>query len=90
MECPPLVAESDSMSSTIAHRQFMLSDEHQELQAVLSALCETQIAPYSAEVDKSQRLTHEAEKALTAAGSRRFTFPRHMAARAATLWPAAS
>jgi len=46
----------------------MLSDEHQELQAVLRALCETQIAPYSAEVDKSQRFTHEAEKALTAAG----------------------
>ena len=47
---------------------FKLSDEHNELRAVLRALCEKEIAPYAAEVDETARYTEEAETALTAAG----------------------
>lgn len=47
---------------------FKLSDEHNELRAVLRDLCEKQIAPYAADVDENARYTDEALAALTASG----------------------
>src|SRR6476659_11126354 len=47
---------------------FALSEEHNDLRAVLRALCEKEIAPYAAEVDETARYTDEAATALTAAG----------------------
>jgi len=47
---------------------FMLSDEHNELRAVLRDLCEKEIAPFAAEVDEKARYTDEALVALTASG----------------------
>ena len=36
---------------------FKLSEEHDELRAVLRALCEKEIAPYAADVDEKARYT---------------------------------
>ena len=47
---------------------FKLPDEHNELRAVLRALCEKEIAPYAADVDEKARYTDEALAALTASG----------------------
>jgi len=47
---------------------FQLSDEHNELRAVLRDLCEKEIAPHAADVDEKARYTDEAAAALTAAG----------------------
>jgi alkylation response protein AidB-like acyl-CoA dehydrogenase len=47
---------------------FALSDEHNELRAVLRDLCEKQIAPYAKEVDEQSRYPEEALAALNAAG----------------------
>ncbi|AMO60442.1 acyl-CoA dehydrogenase [Mycolicibacterium phlei] len=47
---------------------FQLSDEHNELRAVLRDLCEKEIAPHAADVDEKARYTDEAAVALTAAG----------------------
>ncbi len=47
---------------------FMLSDEHNELRAVLRDLCEKEIAPFAADVDEKARYTDEALAALTASG----------------------
>jgi len=59
------------MSGAIGHPSFdlfRLSDEHNELRAVLRGLCETQIAPYAAEVDETARYTDEAAAALSSSG----------------------
>lgn len=47
---------------------FKLSDEHNELRAVLRDLCEKEIAPHAADVDEKSRYPDEALKALNAAG----------------------
>ena len=47
---------------------FKLSDEHNELRAVLRDLCDKEIAPYAADVDEKARYTDEALAALTASG----------------------
>jgi len=47
---------------------FRLPDEHNELRAVLRDLCETQIAPYAADVDEHARFPQEALKALNDSG----------------------
>jgi alkylation response protein AidB-like acyl-CoA dehydrogenase len=47
---------------------FRLPEEHNELRAVLRDLCETQIAPYAADVDEYSRFPEEALKALSASG----------------------
>jgi alkylation response protein AidB-like acyl-CoA dehydrogenase len=47
---------------------FGLPDEHNELRAVLRDLCETQIAPYAADVDEHSRFPDEALAALSASG----------------------
>ncbi|OBG23403.1 acyl-CoA dehydrogenase [Mycolicibacterium celeriflavum] len=47
---------------------FQLSDEHNELRAVLRDLCEKEIAPHAADVDEKARYTDEALTALTASG----------------------
>ena len=47
---------------------FTLSDEHNELRAVLRDLCEKEIAPFAADVDEKARYTDEALAALTASG----------------------
>lgn len=47
---------------------FQLSDEHNELRAVLRDLCEKEIAPHAADVDEKARYTDEALAALTASG----------------------
>jgi len=47
---------------------FKLSDEHNELRAVMRDLCEKEIAPYAADVDEKARYTDEALAALTASG----------------------
>ncbi|MGE2691022.1 acyl-CoA dehydrogenase [Mycolicibacterium pulveris] len=47
---------------------FRLSDEHNELRAVLRDLCEKEIAPHAADVDEKARYTDEALAALTASG----------------------
>jgi alkylation response protein AidB-like acyl-CoA dehydrogenase len=47
---------------------FKLPDEHNELRAVLRDLCESQIAPYAADVDANERFPEEALKALADAG----------------------
>jgi alkylation response protein AidB-like acyl-CoA dehydrogenase len=47
---------------------FTLSDEHNELRAVLRDLCEKEIAPYAADVDEKARYTDEALAALTSSG----------------------
>jgi alkylation response protein AidB-like acyl-CoA dehydrogenase len=47
---------------------FKLSDEHEELRTVLRALCEKEIAPYAAEVDREARFTSEALAALDGSG----------------------
>ncbi|HZA11630.1 acyl-CoA dehydrogenase [Mycobacterium sp.] len=47
---------------------FKLPDEHNELRAVLRALCEKEIAPYAADVDEHSRFPEEALKALSDAG----------------------
>jgi alkylation response protein AidB-like acyl-CoA dehydrogenase len=47
---------------------FRLPDEHNELRAVLRDLCETQIAPYAADVDEHSRFPDEALAALSASG----------------------
>ena len=44
---------------------FQLSDEHNELRAVLRDLCEKEIAPHAADVDEKARYTSEALAALT-------------------------
>ncbi|MBB5163427.1 FPC/CPF motif-containing protein YcgG [Mycobacterium sp. AZCC_0083] len=48
---------------------FKLPDEHEELRSVLRDLCETQIAPYAADVDERARFPDEALKALTTSPS---------------------
>jgi alkylation response protein AidB-like acyl-CoA dehydrogenase len=45
---------------------FKLPEEHDELRAVLRDLCETEIAPYAADVDEHARYPEEALKALNA------------------------
>ena len=47
---------------------FKLSDENEELRTVLRALCEKEIAPYAAEVDRDARFTSEALAALDGSG----------------------
>jgi len=47
---------------------FKLPDEHNELRAVLRDLCESQIAPYAADVDEQSRFPDEALKALNDSG----------------------
>ena len=47
---------------------FKIPDELNELRAVLRDLCETQIAPYAADVDENSRFPEEALKALTESG----------------------
>ena len=47
---------------------FQLSDEHDELRAVLRDLCDKEIAPYAADVDEKARYTDEALAALNASG----------------------
>jgi alkylation response protein AidB-like acyl-CoA dehydrogenase len=47
---------------------FKLSEEHDELRAVLRALCEKEIAPYAADVDEKARYTTEALVALNSSG----------------------
>jgi alkylation response protein AidB-like acyl-CoA dehydrogenase len=47
---------------------FALPDEHNELRAVIRDLCETQIAPYAADVDEKARYTDEALAALNTSG----------------------
>jgi alkylation response protein AidB-like acyl-CoA dehydrogenase len=47
---------------------FALPDEHNELRAVIRDLCETQIAPYAADVDEKARYTDEALAALNSSG----------------------
>jgi len=47
---------------------FMLSDEHNELRAVLRDLCEQEIAPYAGEVDEHSRFPEEALKVLNDTG----------------------
>nr|WP_090281639.1 acyl-CoA dehydrogenase [Mycolicibacterium komanii]CRL78307.1 acyl-CoA dehydrogenase [Mycolicibacterium komanii] len=47
---------------------FQLSDEHNELRAVLRDLCEKEIAPHAADVDEKARYTSEALVALTSSG----------------------
>ena len=47
---------------------FQLPDEHRELQVILRDLCDTQIAPFAADVDENARFPDEALKALNAAG----------------------
>ena len=47
---------------------FTLSDEHNELRAVLRELCEKEIAPYAADVDESSRFPEEALKVLNETG----------------------
>jgi len=47
---------------------FRLPDEHEQLRSVLRDLCETQIAPYAADVDEHARFPDEALKALNSAG----------------------
>ena len=47
---------------------FKLSEEHDELRAVLRDLCDKEIAPHAADVDEKARYTDEALAALTASG----------------------
>ncbi|SEH90937.1 Acyl-CoA dehydrogenase [Mycolicibacterium rutilum] len=47
---------------------FQLSDEHNELRAVMRDLCDKEIAPHAADVDEKARYTDEALAALTASG----------------------
>ena len=47
---------------------FRLSEEHDELRAVLRELCDKEIAPYAADVDEKARYTDEALAALSASG----------------------
>lgn len=47
---------------------FMLSDEHNELRAVLRDLCEQEIAPYTGDVDEHSRFPEEALKVLNDTG----------------------
>ena len=47
---------------------FTLSDEHNELRAVLRELCEKEIAPYAADVDENSRFPEEALKVLNDTG----------------------
>nr|WP_090342143.1 acyl-CoA dehydrogenase [Mycolicibacterium malmesburyense]CRL72521.1 acyl-CoA dehydrogenase [Mycolicibacterium malmesburyense] len=47
---------------------FQLSEEHNELRAVLRDLCEKEIAPHAADVDEKARYTDEALAALTSSG----------------------
>jgi hypothetical protein len=47
---------------------FMLSDEHNELRAVLRDLCEQEIAPYAGDVDEHSRFPEEALKVLNDTG----------------------
>jgi alkylation response protein AidB-like acyl-CoA dehydrogenase len=47
---------------------FRLPDEHNELRVVLRDICESQIAPYAAEVDEQARFPEEALKILNATG----------------------
>ena len=47
---------------------FKLSDEHNELRAVLRDLCEKEIAPHAADVDENSRFPEEALKVLNDTG----------------------
>ena len=47
---------------------FKLSEEHNELRAVLRDLCEKEIAPYAADVDENSRFPEEALKVLNDTG----------------------
>jgi alkylation response protein AidB-like acyl-CoA dehydrogenase len=47
---------------------FRLPQEHDELRAVLRDICETEIAPYAAEVDEQARFPEEALKILNETG----------------------
>jgi len=47
---------------------FRLSEEHDEMRAVLRELCDKEIAPYAADVDEKARYTDEALAALSASG----------------------
>jgi len=47
---------------------FRLSEEHDEMRAVLRELCDKEIAPYAADVDEKARYTTEALAALSASG----------------------
>jgi alkylation response protein AidB-like acyl-CoA dehydrogenase len=51
-----------------AFEVFQLSDEYNELRAVLRALCDKEIAPHAADVDEKARYTTEALGALSANG----------------------
>ena len=74
----------DRKADTCIHRQLMttegvymkgsafevlqLSDEHNELRAVLRELCDKEIAPYAADVDEKARYTDEALAVLNSSG----------------------
>ncbi|HYJ57664.1 MAG TPA: acyl-CoA dehydrogenase family protein, partial [Mycobacterium sp.] len=47
---------------------FQLPEEHEQLRAVLRDLCETEIAPYAADVDEHARFPEEALKVLNDTG----------------------
>jgi alkylation response protein AidB-like acyl-CoA dehydrogenase len=47
---------------------FKLSEEHNELRAVLRQLCEKEIAPYASDVDQNSRFPEEALKVLNDTG----------------------
>ena len=47
---------------------FRLPDEHNELRAVVRDICETEIAPYAADVDENARYPEEALKVLNDTG----------------------
>ncbi len=47
---------------------FQLPEEHEQLRAVLRDLCETEIAPYAADVDEQARFPEEALKVLNDTG----------------------
>src|ERR1700760_897980 len=47
---------------------FKLSDEHNELRAVLRDLCDKEIAPYAADVDENSRFPEEALTVLNNTG----------------------
>ena len=69
---------------------FRLPDEHRELQVILRDLCDTQIAPFAADVDENARFPDEALKALNAAGFAAVHIPEAYGDRAPTRSPGAS
>ncbi len=69
---------------------FKLSDEHNELRAVLRDLCEKENAPYAADVDEKARYTDEALAALNASGFAAIHIPEAYGGREAMPWRVAS